>query len=133
MLRFLLFGGSVLGLMLSPLTAQIRKFPYEGLVESEAAYVRSGPGKQYYPTGQLGRGARVTVHRHDPGGWYMIAPPPGRLTRPRVPRRAPARRRCSIPWRPPPPPHPSIATLAYARRPPRCHSTVAPPPAAKTP
>ncbi len=77
MLRFLLFGGSVLGLMLSPAPAQIRKFPYEGLVESDAAYVRSGPGKQFYPTGQLGRGARITVHRHDPGGWYMIAPPPG--------------------------------------------------------
>ena len=77
MLRFLLFGSSVLGLMLSPAWAQIRKFPYEGLVESDAAYVRSGPGKQFYPTGQLKRGTRVTVHRHDPGGWYMIAPPAG--------------------------------------------------------
>ncbi len=77
MLRFLLFGSSALLLMLSPLSAQIRKFPYEGLVESDAAYVRSGPGKQFYPTGQLNRGTRVTVHRHDPGGWYMIAPPPG--------------------------------------------------------
>ncbi|MCA9068315.1 MAG: hypothetical protein KDA84_05300, partial [Planctomycetaceae bacterium] len=41
------------------------------------AYVRSGPGKQFYPTAQLKRGERVTVHRHDPGGWYMIAPPAG--------------------------------------------------------
>jgi hypothetical protein len=63
--------------MLTPAWAQIRKFPYEGLIESDSAYVRSGPGNQFYPTAPLKRGTRVTVHRHDPGGWYMIAPHPG--------------------------------------------------------
>lgn len=77
MMRVFLFGWSATVLMLAPAEAQIRKFPYEGLVESDEAYVRSGPGKQYYPTSQLKRGDRVTVHRHDPGGWYMVAPPAG--------------------------------------------------------
>ncbi len=76
-MRFLLSGCCVILLIQTPVDAQIRKFPYEGLVESDAAYVRSGPGKQFYPTVRLNRGSRVTVHRHDPGGWYMIAPMPG--------------------------------------------------------
>jgi hypothetical protein len=53
------------------------KFPYEAVVQTEGAYVRSGPGKSYYPTDRLNRGSRVSVHRHDPGGWFMVAPPPG--------------------------------------------------------
>lgn len=57
--------------------AQIQQFPYEAVVQADDVYVRSGPGKNYYPTGKVGNGDRVTVHRHDPGGWYMIAPPPG--------------------------------------------------------
>lgn len=56
--------------------AQEATFPYQGIVQSEE-YVRSGPGRLYYPTGKLRAGDRVTIHRHDPGGWYMIAPPPG--------------------------------------------------------
>ncbi len=55
--------------------AQKQKGPYEAVVEQNGAYVRSGPGKRYYPTMQLKQGTRVTVYRHDPGGWYMIAPP----------------------------------------------------------
>lgn len=54
-----------------------RKFPYEAVVDVEEEFVRSGAGQKYYPTGKLKRGERVTVHRHDPGGWVMIAPPPG--------------------------------------------------------
>lgn len=77
MMRFFLFGWSVMMLSLTPAWAQIRKFPYEGLVESEGAYARSGPGNQFYPTSRLDRGAKITVYRHDPGGWYMIAPPKG--------------------------------------------------------
>lgn len=57
--------------------AQIQQFPYEAVVQAEDVYVRSGPGKNYYPTGKVGLNDRVTVHRHDPGGWYMISPPPG--------------------------------------------------------
>jgi hypothetical protein len=61
-----------------PLEAAPRvDFPYDATVESEEAYVRSGPGSKYYPTGKLKKGQRVTVKRHDPGGWHMIVPPPG--------------------------------------------------------
>jgi hypothetical protein len=37
--------------------------------------IHGGPGGKFYETGKLRRGARVIVHRHDPGGWYMVAPP----------------------------------------------------------
>jgi Bacterial SH3 domain len=55
--------------------AQVRQFPYEAAITQDETYVRSGPGTRYYPTSRLARGTKVTVHRHDPGGWYMIAPP----------------------------------------------------------
>ena len=56
--------------------AEAPTFPYEAVIHAEEAYVRSGPGQEsYYPTSLLKRGAKVMVHRHDPGGWYMIAPP----------------------------------------------------------
>lgn len=77
MMRLFLFGWSLTLMLLTPASAQIRKFPYEALIESDAAYARSGPGNQFYPTARLNRGTKVTVHRHDPGGWYMIAPLPG--------------------------------------------------------
>jgi len=54
-----------------------RTFPYKAYVVSEEVYVRSGPGKNYYPTAKLKRGDEVEVHRHDPGGWYAIRPTPG--------------------------------------------------------
>lgn len=57
--------------------AQIRRFPYQATIAVAEAEVRSGPGSRYYTTTKLSRGAKVTVHRHDPGGWYMIAPPQG--------------------------------------------------------
>jgi hypothetical protein len=57
--------------------AQERRFPYEAVVDVDEEFVRSGPGPKYYPTGKLNRGDKVVVHRHDLGGWYMIAPPPG--------------------------------------------------------
>jgi len=42
------------------------------------ALVRSGPGtEQYYATLKLSPGDKVHVLRKDPGGWYMIDPPPG--------------------------------------------------------
>jgi hypothetical protein len=53
------------------------QFPYETVIEADETYVRSGAGTRYYPTGKLRRGDKVVVHRHDPGGWFMIAPPPG--------------------------------------------------------
>lgn len=57
--------------------AQERKFPYQALVEVDGEFVRSGPGPSFYPTDKLKKGDKVTVHRHDPGGWCMITPPPG--------------------------------------------------------
>ncbi|MBO53305.1 MAG: hypothetical protein CMJ69_21305 [Planctomycetaceae bacterium] len=52
-------------------------FPYEATVGSDNVIVRSGPGGRYYPTGRLSSGDRVIVHRHDPGGWFMVSPPQG--------------------------------------------------------
>ncbi len=64
-------------------------FPYTAYANSDDVYVRSGPGKNYYPTEKLARGEAVEVYRHDPGGWYAIRPPrgsfswiPARLIRP---------------------------------------------------
>ena len=61
----------------APIQAQDRKFPYEAVVDGDGEYVRSGPGPNFYPTDKLQRGEKVMVHRHDPGGWCMIAPPAG--------------------------------------------------------
>lgn len=52
-------------------------FPYTGYINADDVYVRSGPGKNYYPTGKLPRGEAVEVYRHDPGGWYAVRPPEG--------------------------------------------------------
>lgn len=57
--------------------AEDRKYPYQAIVEVDGEYVRSGPGPSFYPTEKLRKGDKVTVHRHDPGGWCMITPPPG--------------------------------------------------------
>ncbi len=51
------------------------KFPYTAYVNVDEAYVRSGPGKNFYPTMKLTRGDAVEVYRHDPGGWCAIRPP----------------------------------------------------------
>lgn len=50
-------------------------FPYTAYVSIDDAYVRSGPGKHYYPTDKLVRGDAVEVYRQDPGGWLAIRPP----------------------------------------------------------
>jgi len=76
MFRFLLVSTAVFGVA-SQLAAASAKFPYEAIVVGDDVHVRSGPGKNYYATSRLQKDDRVTVHRHDPGGWFMIAPPPG--------------------------------------------------------
>jgi len=53
------------------------QFPYTAYVNSEDVYIRSGPGKNYYPTEKLAKGQPVEIYRHDPGGWYAIRPPEG--------------------------------------------------------
>jgi hypothetical protein len=50
-------------------------FPYDAFVNTDDVYVRSGPGQNYYPVLRLQRGDRISVYRHDPGGWYAIRPP----------------------------------------------------------
>lgn len=70
-----LMGIGLLALLCSSAAAQDRRFPYEALVDVDEEFVRCGPGPKYYPTSKVKRGQRVTVHRHDPGGWAMIAPP----------------------------------------------------------
>ncbi|MBL4883854.1 MAG: hypothetical protein JKY95_04850 [Planctomycetaceae bacterium] len=53
------------------------KFPYRAAIVSEKVDVLSGPGSRYYATSSLTKDAEIIVHRHDPGGWYMITPPQG--------------------------------------------------------
>jgi hypothetical protein len=53
------------------------QFPYTAYANSDDVYVRSGPGKNYYPTEKLAKGTPIEVYRHDPGGWYAIRPPQG--------------------------------------------------------
>jgi hypothetical protein len=55
-------------------------FPYAAYVNADNVYIRSGPGRNYYPTSKLHTGDRVEVYRHDPGGWYAIRPVEGSFT-----------------------------------------------------
>jgi hypothetical protein len=73
----ILFSTMTLWILSVGLSAAERKFPYEAAIDVAEEYVRSGPGQNFYPTSKLRRGDRVTVHRHDLGGWVMIAPPQG--------------------------------------------------------
>lgn len=59
------------------LLAEARKFPYEATVRADNVTLRCGQGKNYYATARMEKGAVLTVHRHDPGGWYMVSPPEG--------------------------------------------------------
>lgn len=77
-MRSILLALTVVALAAPLEAAQKVKTPYEATIEADEVYVRSGAGSsKYYPTAKLRRGEKVVVHRHDPGGWYMIAPPPG--------------------------------------------------------
>lgn len=55
-------------------------FPYRAYVTTDDVYIRSGPGKSYYPTDKTKSGQLVEVYRHDPGGWCAIRPPEGSFT-----------------------------------------------------
>ena len=57
--------------------ADQRTPPYKAYISADDVYVRSGPGKNYYPSGKLQTGDQVEVYRHDPGGWYAIKPTEG--------------------------------------------------------
>lgn len=76
-MRSWMFAAAVIVFCLpSALQADDRTYPYQAIVEVDE-YVRSGPGPSFYPTDKMKKGDKVTVHRHDPGGWCMISPPPG--------------------------------------------------------
>ena len=78
-MRVLAYLGSFIILCLSagPAPAGPTQFPYEAVVQRDGVLVRSGPGERYDATLKLDSGQQVTVHKHEPGGWFMIAPPPG--------------------------------------------------------
>lgn len=63
----------------APLRAEMSAsdFPYIAYVVEPDSYVRSGPGREHYPTGQLPAGYAVEVHRHDGNGWCAVRPPEG--------------------------------------------------------
>jgi hypothetical protein len=63
-----------------PVLADEQRFPYEASVVADQAEVRCGPGTRFYVTGYVNQDDQVTVHRHDHGGWFMIAPPPGSIS-----------------------------------------------------
>ncbi len=74
-MRLFVAGLLLLGVVADANADQTRKFPYEAVVDTDSVFVHSGPGKKYYATSRLSQSERVIVHRHDPGGWYMISPP----------------------------------------------------------
>src|SRR5580704_1727831 len=84
LLSLLLLGGSLAPMATRPAPAAVKEFPYEAIIEADEAYVRCGPGKNFYTTMKLTRGQHVTVRRHDPGGWFMIDPPAGSFSLIRV-------------------------------------------------
>jgi uncharacterized protein YgiM (DUF1202 family) len=49
--------------------------PYEAMVISPGAPVRSGPGDDFYPTDTLAQNEVIEVHRVRPDGWLAIRPP----------------------------------------------------------
>ena len=80
-MRLCLVAAGPLCLMLAmTASAQQKHFPYKAYVTSDDVYVRSGPGKSYYPTTKLKAGEVIEVYRHDPGGWYAVRPPAGSYT-----------------------------------------------------
>ena len=73
-MRTIILGMTLIVLCSQFAMAQVQQFPYEAVVQSDNLELRSGPGSKYYSTNKLNKGDRVTVHRHDPGGWHMVAP-----------------------------------------------------------
>ncbi len=64
--------------VLSAAPAVARDVPFDAIVSSNDALVRSGAGdKDFYPTQKLVQGAKVRVVREGYGGWLMIEPPEG--------------------------------------------------------
>ena len=73
--NFTLLFAAIVTLLATGANAEEIRFPYQAQITGGDVYIRSGPGKNYYPTDKLQRGNVVEVYRHDPGGWYAIRPP----------------------------------------------------------
>lgn len=70
----------VLGLILLVVTAVVtadESFPYKVAVNDRDVTIRSGPGSQFYATGQIAAGSEVEVYERKGGGWLAIRPPEG--------------------------------------------------------
>lgn len=52
-------------------------FPYTAEISVDSAAVRCGPGRRFYATMRLPKGATVEVYRHDAEEWLAIRPPEG--------------------------------------------------------
>lgn len=77
----------IVSILALPLAAQVAdeqaikdvensKFSTSGIINSNAVYIRCGPGENYYPTQKLDKGAKVTVVgvKFD---WLKVVPPDG--------------------------------------------------------
>lgn len=62
---------------IAPAAPAAGDFPYIAYVAEPETFVRSGPGRNHYPTEQLPAGYAVEVYRHDGNGWCAIRPPEG--------------------------------------------------------
>ncbi|MBQ6109347.1 MAG: SH3 domain-containing protein [Thermoguttaceae bacterium] len=58
-------------------SVQAQTFPYRATVCEPEAFVRSGPGRDFYPTDKLRNGDTVEVYKHTVDGWCAIRPPLG--------------------------------------------------------
>lgn len=58
-------------------SSKAQSFPYRATVCETEAFVRSGPGTDFYPTDRLHNGDAVEVYKHTPDGWCAIRPPLG--------------------------------------------------------
>ncbi len=73
-------GACYIGLILFLITAVAtadESFPYKIAVKANGVTVRSGPGSQFYATGQLAAGDEIKVYERKGGGWLAIRPPAG--------------------------------------------------------
>lgn len=58
-------------------SVQAQTFPYRATICEPEAFVRSGPGRDFYPTDKLRNGDTVEVYKHTVDGWCAIRPPLG--------------------------------------------------------
>ncbi|MCA9141546.1 MAG: SH3 domain-containing protein [Planctomycetaceae bacterium] len=68
---------SLIVLLAAAATLAEESFPYKVAVKSREVTVRSGPGSQFYVTGQIEAGDEIEVYERKGGGWLGIRPPKG--------------------------------------------------------